>query len=64
MAQRPHDLARLVATGPDGAVAEAELDGKRVLALAPANTEDGGHLVPSAQDRVASAFVRLLASIP
>lgn len=58
------DLARLEATGPDGSVTAVELDGRRVLALAPANTDDGGHLVPAAQDRAARALVELLAALP
>jgi hypothetical protein len=55
------DLARLEAWTPDGP-ASATLDGRAVLALAPENTNDGGHLVAVAQDRIARALLELLAA--
>ncbi len=58
------DLARLEATAPDGSVTRAEWRGAATLALAPAYTDDGGHLVPAAQDRIARALLATLAALP
>lgn len=58
------DLARLEAAGPDGSIETGELGGRPVLALSPANTDDGGHLIPAAQDRIARALTELLAAVP
>ncbi|BDG04644.1 nucleoside hydrolase [Anaeromyxobacter oryzae] len=58
------DLARLEATAPDGSVTRAEWRGTSTLALAPAYTDDGGHLVAAAQDRIARALLATLAALP
>jgi lysophospholipase L1-like esterase len=58
------DLARAEATLPDGSVATAEWAGRTTLQLAAGYTEDGGHLTPAAQDRVARALLAVLARAP
>lgn len=58
------DLARLAARAPDGTEAAYTWQGRRTLALADAYTNDGGHLNPAGQDRVASALAAYLAALP
>lgn len=57
------DLARLEAEEPRGGLATHPAGGKAVLALAATNTDDGGHLNPAAQDRVARAMVLAIARL-
>lgn len=56
------DLARLEAEDPRGGVAMHPCGGRPVLALAAANTEDGGHLGMAAAARIGRAFAIALAS--
>jgi len=57
------DLARLEAEDPRGGLATHPVEGKPVLALAGENTDDGGHLNPAAQDRVAKALAVAIAKL-
>jgi len=56
------DLARLEATAPDGSVVSASDGVREVPALAAGYTEDGGHLNPDAQLRLARELLSTLAS--
>lgn len=56
------DLAAVEATGPDGQPSDFELDGRRVPALHPAYTDDGGHLNATGQRVAGAAAIRFLAS--
>jgi hypothetical protein len=58
------DLARLESTAPDGRVETVEWKGKRVPAMVPAYTDDGGHLNREGKILAARALVSLLASVP
>jgi hypothetical protein len=58
------DLARLEATSVAGTLVAAEWQGRKIPALDPASTDDGGHLNAAAQDRIARALVGYLASLP
>jgi hypothetical protein len=58
------DLARIEATAPDGSLTTHEWEGRETLALAAQYTDDGGHLTPPAQDRVARALAVYLAALP
>ena len=58
------DLARLESTRADGSTASSRLRGRSIDMLAPEWTEDGGHLVPAAQDRLAEQLLVLLARCP
>ncbi len=58
------DLAALESTRPDGSRETFEHEGRRVPALVPAYTDDGGHLNGPAAERVARQLVALLASLP
>jgi len=56
------DLARLEATAPDGTLAMVTWDGSTVPAMAPAYTDDGGHLNAAGRARAAREFLAVLAS--
>ncbi|MGA8891980.1 MAG: hypothetical protein WB493_10450, partial [Anaeromyxobacteraceae bacterium] len=58
------DLARIESTAPDGRVETVEWQGRRVPALVPAYTDDGGHLNEAGRLRAAAALVDLLAGLP
>lgn len=58
------DLARLEATTASGLPVTIESQGRRIPALDPAITSDGGHLDAAGQDRIARALVSYLASLP
>jgi hypothetical protein len=58
------DLARVESTFPDGRVETVEWKGRRVPALVPAYTEDGGHLNEEGRARAARELLSVLASIP
>lgn len=58
------DLARLESTAPDGRVETVEWKGRRVPAMVPAYTDDGGHLNREGKLLAARALVSLLASVP
>ncbi len=61
---RVFDLARLESTGPAGEAVAVEWDGRRIPALAPGYTDDGGHLNVRGQDLAARALVAHLAAMP
>jgi hypothetical protein len=56
------DLALAESTWPDGRAETALLDGKPVPALVPAYTDDGGHLLPAARQRIAQQLAGVLAA--
>ena len=58
------DLARLESTGPDGQRELHDWNGRRIPAVLPAYTNDGGHLTPDARVRFARELIALLASLP
>ena len=57
------DLARLESTAPDGSVASASDGVRQVPSLVAVYTEDGGHLNPDAQLRLARELLSVLASV-
>ncbi len=58
------DLARIESTSPDGAAETVKWKGSVVPAMAPAYTDDGGHLNAAGRLRAARELVSVLASIP
>lgn len=58
------DLAKLESTTEGGGGEVFERDGKNWPALAPAYTDDGGHLNAAGRRRVAKALAEFLASLP
>lgn len=58
------DLARVESTAPDGTAVTSEWKGSVAPAMAPAYTDDGGHLNAAGRLRTAREFVAILASIP
>ncbi|MCP3060927.1 hypothetical protein LXT21_19255 [Myxococcus sp. K38C18041901] len=58
------DLARLEATAPDGSKETYELNGQTWPAMVPGYSDDGGHLNPAAQARLATELLNFLASLP
>jgi hypothetical protein len=54
------DLARLESTAPDGTVATVTWNGSTVPAMAPAYTDDGGHLNAAGRTRAAREFLAVL----
>jgi lysophospholipase L1-like esterase len=54
------DLARLESTAPDGTVATVTWNGSTVAAMAPAYTDDGGHLNAAGRVRAAKEFLAVL----
>jgi lysophospholipase L1-like esterase len=58
------DLARVESTGPDGRVEALDRRGRPVPYLAPAWTDDGGHLNAEGRRRAARELVSVLAAIP
>jgi hypothetical protein len=62
-AERVFDLARYESTRPDGTSESFRHDGKRVPALVPAYSDDGAHLGPLGQERVARAFLHQVAAV-
>lgn len=58
------DLAAYESTGPDGARAGVVRDGKAIPALAPAWTDDGGHLNTQGRKVIAEQFLVFLAELP
>jgi hypothetical protein len=58
------DIARVESTAADGRPYAAEWEGRRVPALVPAYTEDGGHLNRAGRLRVARELVSVLARAP
>jgi len=56
------DLARLESTAPDGTVATVTWNGSTVPAMAPAYTDDGGHLNAAGRARAAREFLAVLAA--
>lgn len=57
------DLAALESTGPGGARAAFRHGGETIFTLAPAYTDDGGHLNATGQQVIAERFVSLLATL-
>jgi hypothetical protein len=57
------DVATLESTRSDGSSESVRVSGVQVRSLVASYTNDGGHLVPDAQRRVAEEFVRFLASV-
>lgn len=58
------DLAAYESTGPDGTRAGVLRDGKAIPALAPAWTDDGGHLNAAGRQRIAEQLLAFLAQLP
>lgn len=58
------DLARIESTAPDGTAVTTEWKGSVTPAMAPAYTDDGGHLNAAGRLRAAREFISILASIP
>jgi lysophospholipase L1-like esterase len=58
------DLARVESTAPDGTAVTGEWKGKVAPEMAPAYTDDGGHLNAAGRLRAARELVSILASIP
>lgn len=57
------DLARVESEGPDGVRATVQWDGSVVPALAPAFTDDGGHLNAAGKRRAARELLAVLAAL-
>jgi hypothetical protein len=57
------DLARLESRDPNGAMVTVEWQGKVVPAMAPAYTDDGGHLNELGRLRIAREFLSVLAGV-
>jgi hypothetical protein len=57
------DLAKLESTRDDGSQVSYEWARRRSPMLVPEYTDDGGHLVPAAQDRIARQLVVFLAQL-
>jgi hypothetical protein len=62
-AERVFDLARYESTRPDGTAESFSRGGKRVPALVASYSDDGAHLGPVGQDRVARAFLHQVAAV-
>ncbi|MBK7350253.1 MAG: hypothetical protein IPI92_10345 [Gemmatimonadetes bacterium] len=58
------DLAAYESTGPDGVRAGVLRQGQAVPALAPAWTDDGGHLNAAGRQRIAEQLLAFLAQLP
>jgi len=58
------DLARVEATGPDGAMTTSSWGGVVAPSLQPAYAADEGHLNAAGQARAARALLEVLASVP
>lgn len=58
------DLAKLQSTHPDGTAETYELNGETWPAMVPAYSDDGGHLSPAGQDRMAREFLAFLSNLP
>jgi len=58
------DLARVESTTPDGTAVRGEWKGSSAPAMAPAYTDDGGHLNATGRLRAARELVSVLAAIP
>ncbi|MDH4235314.1 MAG: hypothetical protein OEV15_09315 [Gallionella sp.] len=58
------DLARVESTAPDGTEVKVEWKGSVAPAMAPAYTDDGGHLNAAGRLRAARELVSVLAAIP
>jgi hypothetical protein len=58
------DLARVESTAPDGSAVTAQWNGSVVPALAPAFTDDGGHLNGAGKLRAARELISVLAGVP
>jgi len=58
------DLAKIESIGPDGKPASFEKDGKSYPYLAPAFTNDGGHLNVMGRKAVAQSLIRFLSGLP
>ncbi len=58
------DLARIESTSPDGTAETVKWNGSVVPAMAPAYTDDGGHLNAAGKLRAARELVSVMASIP
>lgn len=58
------DLARVESTAPDGTPVSVEWKGSIVPAMAPAYTDDGGHLNATGKLRAARELISVLAAIP
>lgn len=58
------DLARIESTAPDGTAVTGEWKGSVAPAMAPAYTDDGGHLNAAGRLRAARELVSVLAAIP
>lgn len=56
------DLARIESTAPDGTAVTVEWNGRVAPAMAPAYTDDGGHLNAAGKLRAARALVSVLAT--
>jgi hypothetical protein len=59
-----YDLARLESERPDGQVETYGWRGRRIPALTPAYTDDGGHLAGEGRRRAARNLLALLVSLP
>jgi hypothetical protein len=62
-ADRVFDLARYESTRPDGRSESFRRAGKRVPALVAAYSDDGAHLGPLGQDRIAKVFLHQVAAV-
>jgi hypothetical protein len=58
------DLARVESTAPDGTVVTVEWRGRIAPAMAPAFTDDGGHLNAAGRLRAARELVSVIAAVP
>jgi hypothetical protein len=58
------DLARVESTAPDGSAVTIAWQGRSAPALAPAYTEDGGHLNAAGRLRAAREMVSVIAAAP
>lgn len=58
------DLARVESTAPDGSAVTIAWQGRSAPALAPAYTEDGGHLNAAGRLRAARELISVLAAAP
>ena len=58
------DLARIESTAPDGSAVNVAWNGRIAPAMAPAYTDDGGHLNGSGRLRAARELIAILAAVP
>ena len=58
------DLARIESTAPDGTAVSVDWNGSVAPAMAPAFTDDGGHLNAAGKLRAARELISVLAAVP